>query len=91
MDVRDFDLRTSSIAKSEGAATKSSRVGCKPNHSIDKSADAVNTLNQRRTLEKNRNFARAMPCTPVLVQPVGNKSEGIFTHLTNYQLCCRNT
>jgi hypothetical protein len=54
MSVRDFDLRTSLNAESEGAFTKGGSTGCKPNQTIDKSADAVSFLKTQRKLQKKK-------------------------------------
>jgi len=60
MSVRDFDLRTSSNAESEGAVTKGGSTGCKPNQTIDKSADAVILKTQRRLQKKKTAAANSI-------------------------------
>jgi hypothetical protein len=80
MSVRDFDLRTSSNAESEGAVTKGGSTGCRPNQTIDKSADAVILMTQRRLQKKKTAAANSMHAQSV--QTIRDETRSIYADIS---------
>jgi hypothetical protein len=77
MYIRDFDLRTTSIAESEGAAMKNSSLGPRPNHSIDAATDAINKLAKRRFNRHSTASALALSS-----QALSFFDERVYDHMT---------
>jgi SWIM zinc finger len=96
--VRDFGLRTTCNAESEGSALKRSAVGPKPNHSIDTAVDATIKFNDRRSVKHNSASAAALDATwlsyydhPVyskLTPPAAKQLKIQFDDASNYCVFC---